>query len=99
LGVWAQGAAAGLPFFTANLYAFLTSKRLFSLSSKTTAATYGRPDLSRCNCRIRYLLVPSDPRLRAHGGQEVSLQYAIGAIACIGVFIYLVYALIRAEDF
>jgi K+-transporting ATPase KdpF subunit len=29
----------------------------------------------------------------------VSLQYAIGAIACIGVFIYLVYALIRAEDF
>jgi K+-transporting ATPase KdpF subunit len=29
----------------------------------------------------------------------MNLLYVIGGIACVGVFFYLVYALIRAEEF
>lgn len=29
----------------------------------------------------------------------MSLLYVVGACACVGVFIYLVYALLKAEEF
>jgi K+-transporting ATPase KdpF subunit len=67
----------------------------------TTCSTrqYGRSDLSGNHCSIRGLDAAPHLGLRTPWGQQVNPLYICGAVACIGVFVYLIYALIKAEDF